>query len=65
MRARVCVGDGDGDGHIHWCFSQVKGSMDDDVAEGKFLSFVLSCGVKLRWLKCYTFHGIFFQRRLC
>lgn len=36
----VCVriGDGDGDGNIQWCFSQVKGAMDDDVAEGKSLS---------------------------
>lgn len=32
------VGDGDGDGNIQWCFSQVKGAMDDDVAEGKSLS---------------------------
>lgn len=32
------VGDGDSDGNVQWCFSQVKGAMDDDVAEGKFLS---------------------------
>lgn len=34
----VRVGDGDGNGNIQWCFSQVKGAMDDDVAEGKSLS---------------------------
>ncbi len=26
---------GDGDGQSRWCLSQVKGAVDDDVAEGK------------------------------
>lgn len=38
MRVCVRLGDGDGNGNIQWCFSQVKGAMDDDVAEGKSLS---------------------------
>jgi len=25
-----------GNGEIQWCFSQVKGTLDDDVTEGKF-----------------------------
>lgn len=28
---------GDGDGQSRWCLSQVKGAVDDDVAEGKTL----------------------------
>lgn len=28
-----------GNGDIQWCFSQVKGTLDDDVTEGKFLKF--------------------------
>lgn len=36
-----------GNGDIQWCFSQVKGTLEDDVTEGKFdfsliLSFILS-----------------------
>lgn len=26
-----------GNGEIQWCFSQVKGTLDDDVTEGKFI----------------------------
>jgi serine/threonine-protein phosphatase 2A regulatory subunit B len=29
-----------GNGEIQWCFSQVKGTLDDDVTEGKFLSHI-------------------------
>uniref|UniRef100_A0A674N4E7 Serine/threonine-protein phosphatase 2A 55 kDa regulatory subunit B n=1 Tax=Takifugu rubripes TaxID=31033 RepID=A0A674N4E7_TAKRU len=36
----VRVGDGDGDGDILWRFSQVKGAMDDDVAEADIISTV-------------------------
>ena len=25
-----------GSGEVQWCFSQVKGTVDDDVTEGKF-----------------------------
>lgn len=34
----MCVssaGAGDGDDEVQWCFSQVKGAFDDDIAEGK------------------------------
>lgn len=31
----VCAGPGGGSSDVQWCFSQVKGAMDDDVAEGK------------------------------
>lgn len=29
------LGAGGGGNDIQWCFSQVKGAVDDDVAEGK------------------------------
>lgn len=33
-----------GNGEIQWCFSQVKGTLDDDVSEGKNIMFVFfSC----------------------
>lgn len=30
------AGAGGGNNDVQWCFSQVKGAIDDDVAEGKF-----------------------------
>uniref|UniRef100_A0A3Q0SHJ0 Uncharacterized protein n=1 Tax=Amphilophus citrinellus TaxID=61819 RepID=A0A3Q0SHJ0_AMPCI len=30
-----CAGPGGGSNDVQWCFSQVKGAIDDDVAEGK------------------------------
>lgn len=36
----VCAGPGGGSSDVQWCFSQVKGAMDDDVAEGKSLFYV-------------------------
>lgn len=29
------AGAGGGNSDVQWCFSQVKGAIDDDVAEGK------------------------------
>lgn len=29
------TGNGGGNSDVQWCFSQVKGAIDDDVAEGK------------------------------
>uniref|UniRef100_A0A3Q3IFQ1 Uncharacterized protein n=1 Tax=Monopterus albus TaxID=43700 RepID=A0A3Q3IFQ1_MONAL len=31
------TGAGAGSGDVQWCFSQVKGAIDDDVAEGKLM----------------------------
>lgn len=31
----VVPGAGGGGNDVQWCFSQVKGAIDDDVAEGK------------------------------
>ena len=47
----LCIGGGSED--MQWCFSQVKGAIDDDVAEGKthtwgFQSSVLGFGRSLR-----------------
>lgn len=42
---RVCVvaaGAGGGGNDVQWCFSQVKGAIDDDVAEGKFFFLTFS-----------------------
>lgn len=30
-----CAGPGGGSSDVQWCFSQVKGAIDDDIAEGK------------------------------
>lgn len=30
-------GAGGGGNDVQWCFSQVKGAIDDDVAEGEYL----------------------------
>ena len=30
-----------GNGDIQWCFSQVKGTLEDDVTEGNYLFFNL------------------------
>ena len=32
-----------GSSDIQWCFSQVKGTLDDDVTEGKITLFFYSC----------------------
>ncbi|XP_069941356.1 serine/threonine-protein phosphatase 2A 55 kDa regulatory subunit B delta isoform isoform X2 [Cherax quadricarinatus] len=32
-----------GNGDIQWCFSQVKGTLDDDVSEGKNITDIISC----------------------
>lgn len=31
-------GAGGGGNDVQWCFSQVKGAIEDDVAEGEYLS---------------------------
>uniref|UniRef100_A0A8C7Z2L0 Serine/threonine-protein phosphatase 2A 55 kDa regulatory subunit B n=1 Tax=Oryzias sinensis TaxID=183150 RepID=A0A8C7Z2L0_9TELE len=36
----VCAGPGGGSSDVQWCFSQVKGAMDDDVAEADIISTV-------------------------
>lgn len=71
MSTDVCVcvclaGAGDGDDEVQWCFSQVKGAFDDDIAEGKWLHFhsfiqqmplqTLCCGRALLWF----FQGYWF-----
>ncbi len=33
----VVSGAGGGGNDVQWCFSQVKGAIDDDVAEGEYL----------------------------
>ena len=40
-----------GSSDIQWCFSQVKGTLDDDVTEGKITLFFYSCsGLEIHWL---------------
>jgi hypothetical protein len=38
---------------VQWCFSQVKGALDDDVTEGRFLLllllFIIVCFYKKRY----------------
>ena len=36
------AGAGGGNSDVQWCFSQVKGAIDDDVAEGKSMWWSLS-----------------------
>ena len=31
-------------GEVQWCFSQVKGTLDEDLTEGKILKFFKSSG---------------------
>lgn len=39
------LGAGGGGNDIQWCFSQVKGAVDDDVAEGKKSTKLATCGM--------------------
>uniref|UniRef100_A0A3P9NSK3 Uncharacterized protein n=1 Tax=Poecilia reticulata TaxID=8081 RepID=A0A3P9NSK3_POERE len=41
------AGPGGGSSDVQWCFSQVKGAMDDDVAEGKYIWALLSLNMLL------------------
>lgn len=50
----MAAGAGGGGNDMQWCFSQVKGAIDDDVAEGKCVCvcvfFIFNCMFVLKKL---------------
>lgn len=50
MRFVIVTGNSD----IQWCFSQVKGTLDDDVTEGECPCFVFSAFLKVHAFRPIT-----------
>lgn len=53
------AGAGGGGNDVQWCFSQVKGAIDDDVAEGKCLLSFLT----FKCVEVIIIIFIFFKRK--